>query len=58
MKVPSATDNVVKVPQPAATELPVNEKPRTVEPAACTTKPELAASPPEAPFTVAPSTLN
>ena len=37
---------------------PVNEKPNAVEPPAETTKPAAAASPPEPPATVAPSTLN
>ena len=50
--------NCVKVPHPAGTELPVKEKPSTVEPAACTTNPAACASPPDAPVAVAPSTLN
>jgi len=46
------------VPHPAGTELPVNEKPRTVEPPVDTVNPASAASPPLALLTVVPSILN
>ena len=43
---PSSSTNV---PAPAGITAPENEKPRTVQPPACTTKPADAASPPAAP---------
>jgi len=43
---------------PAGIKDPVNEKAKTTTALAVTVKPLAAASPPEAPFTVAPSTLN
>ena len=55
---PSAPAKLVKVPQLADIEAPVNEKPRTVEPPAETVNPAAAASPPLAPVTDAPSTVN
>ena len=48
---------LVNVPQPAGTELPVNEKPRTVVPAPWTINPAVPASPPEPPETVAPPSI-
>ena len=49
-------ERLVSVPHPGAILAPVKEKPNTVEPPAETVKPELDASPPDAPETVAPST--
>ena len=51
-------DKEVNVPQPADMVAPVNENPKTVEPPADTVNPAEAASPPEAPLTVVPSTTN
>ena len=53
-----AKSNVVKVPHPAGTVDPVNEKPNTVDPAVDTWNPASAAAPPAALFAVVPSTSN
>jgi hypothetical protein len=49
---------LVKVPQPAGTTDPVNEKPNTTAPFALTVNPASSAAPPEAPLADAPFTLN
>ncbi len=53
-----SNSRVVNVPHPAGTVAAEKEKPRTVEPPELTVKPAVAASPPEALDTVAPSTAN
>ena len=45
-------------PQSVVIAVFVNEKPNTVDPAACNIQPAPAASPPEAELAVAPSTTN
>ena len=50
--------SVVKIPQPAGTVEPVKEKPKTVVADEETVNPAAAASPPLAPVTDAPSTVN
>ena len=49
---------LVSVPHPAGIVEPVNEKPSTTLPPVETVKPASAASPPDAPLAVVPSTLN
>ena len=48
----------VRVPHPTGTTAPLNENPKTVLPPALTVNPADAASPPDAPDTVVPSTSN
>ena len=56
----SSPDNVtvVNTPEPAGTDAPVNEKPKTVEPPVETVNKAASAAPPSAPISSAPSTLN
>ena len=55
-----STSSIVKTPLPAGITAPENEKPKTtpLEAEVLTVKPLAAASPPDAPVTVAPNTLN
>ena len=55
---PPSTSSVVKTPLPAGITAPENEKPRTTPAEELTVKPASAATPPEAPTTEAPDTLN
>ena len=50
--------NIVNVPHPDGITAPVNEKPRTVLEEFETVNPAASASPPDAPLSVAPSTVN
>ena len=55
---PPNTVTVVKTPDPAGIDEPVNEKPKTVEPPEETVNPASPAAPPLALISSAPSTLN
>ena len=55
---PLDTVTVVRTPEPAGIDAPVNEKPKTVEPPDETVKPAASAAPPLALISSAPSTLN
>ena len=53
-----ATSSTISTPSPAGIVAPVKLNPITVVALVDTVKPASAAAPPEAPFTVTPSTLN